>query len=144
MNTRFAVAVHIVTLLDAAQGDPVTSDVIAGSVGTNPSLIRRLMGPLTEAGLIQAQRGAGGGAQLARPADTITLLDIYRAVADTADVLPIHETANPKCPIGRHIQQVLEEEINRAESALQRELGRTTVADLRQRVITRHGEPTTI
>src|SRR4051794_2526364 len=72
MNSRLAVAVHILTLLEGSKGEPLTSEYIAGSVNTNASLVRRLLGVLARAGLTTAQMGAGGGAMLARPADRIT------------------------------------------------------------------------
>ena len=50
-SSRFAVAVHILTLLASADG-PVPSSLIAGSVGTNPALIRRLVAQLADAGLV--------------------------------------------------------------------------------------------
>ena len=50
-SSRFAVAVHILTLLASAEG-PVPSSLIAGSVGTNPALIRRLVAQLAEAGFM--------------------------------------------------------------------------------------------
>src|SRR5687768_2953736 len=130
MNTRFAVAVHVLTFLQAQEGEPATSEYIASSVGTNPSLIRRLMSLLIRAGLATAQRGAGGGAALARSGETISLLEVFRAVEEDAGVIPIHQTSSPRCPIGRHIQGALEGRIEAAELALQGELARTTIADL--------------
>ena len=130
MNTRFAVAVHILTLLQAQKGEPATSELIAESVNTNASLIRRLLIQLARAGLTTSQMGTGGGALLARPADTITLLDVYRAVDENRDVIPMHSSPNPKCPVGRHIQVVLEGRIDAAERALHQELARTTIAEL--------------
>ena len=44
MNSRFSVAVHILTLLHASGGEPVTSEYIAGSVNTNASFVRRMNG----------------------------------------------------------------------------------------------------
>src|SRR3712207_248133 len=64
-SSRFAVAVHILTLLADAGGEPVTSEYIAASVNTNPSLIRRLLSALARAGLTTSQLGTGGGALLA-------------------------------------------------------------------------------
>ena len=130
MNTRFAVAVHILTLLQTQQGEPATSGWIAGSVNTNPSLIRRLLTQLSHAGLTTSQLGSGGGALLARPAKTITLADVYRAVAEDTEAIPIHESPNPKCPVGRNIQAVLSKRIHAAEHALENELARTTIAEL--------------
>ena len=129
MNTRFAVAVHILTFLQTQGGEPATSELIASSVRTNPSLIRRLLSQLARAGLTTSQMGAGGGALLARPADAITLLDVYRAVDEDGGVIPMHPSPNPRCPVGRHIQAVLATRIDAAERALRAELARTTVAE---------------
>lgn len=130
MNTRFSVAVHILTFLQTHRGEPATSELIASSVNTNASLIRRLLLLLARAGLTASQMGTGGGALLARPADTITLLDVYRAVDEDRDVIPMHPSPNPKCPVGRNIQAVLETRIDGAERALEQELARTSIADL--------------
>lgn len=80
MNTRLPVAAHILTFLNALAGKPGTSELMAASINTNPSLVRRLLMQLGQAGLTRSQMGAGGGALLARPADRITLLDVLRAV----------------------------------------------------------------
>ena len=130
MNSRFAVAVHILTLLEQQQGEPVTSEYIAGSVNTNPSLVRRLVGMLSKAGLATAQLGTGGGALLARPATRITLLDVYRAV-DEGELFAMHrERPNPACPIGRNIQAALESHFETASKALEDELRQVTIADV--------------
>jgi Rrf2 family protein len=129
VNSRFAVAVHILTLIAAGEGQPVTSEYIAGSVNTNASLVRRLLSQLTRAGLTTSQMGIGGGALLARPADQITLRDVYRAV-DEGELFGLHrEQPNPACPVGRNIQGVLETRFDAATRALEQELDRTTIAD---------------
>ena len=74
--------------------------------------------------------GNGGGALLAKPAERITLLDVYRAMVDDEGVIPMHPAPNPNCPVGRHIQGVLEARFDAAERALGQELARTTIADL--------------
>ena len=130
MNTRFAVAVHILTFLQTQGGEPATSELIASSVCTNASLIRRLLSQLARAGLTTSQMGTGGGALLARPADAITLLDVYRAIDEDGGVIPMHPSPNPKCPVGRNIQAVLSTRIDAAERALRDELARTTIAEL--------------
>ncbi|MDR3515055.1 MAG: Rrf2 family transcriptional regulator [Azospirillaceae bacterium] len=130
MNTRFAVATHILTFLETQAGRPASSELIASSVNTNASLIRRLLSQLAKAGLTSSQMGTGGGARLARPATTITLLDVYRTVNDAGDVLAIHRQPNPRCPIGRHITAVLQSRTDAAERALRTELARTSIADL--------------
>src|SRR5689334_16073179 len=130
MKSRFAVAVHILTLLEQQQGEPVTSEYIAGSVNTNPSLVRRLVGMLTKAGLTNSQLGTGGGTLLARPAGKISLLDVYRAV-DESELFAMHrERPNPACPIGRNIQAALETHFATASKALEDELRQVSIADV--------------
>ena len=65
-STRFAVAVHTLTLILQGQGEPVTSEAIAGSVNTNPVVIRRVLGALRGADLVLSQGGNGGGWRLTR------------------------------------------------------------------------------
>jgi len=140
-SSRFAVAVHILTLLAQSGGEPVTSEYIAGSVNTNASLIRRLLSALHAAGLTTSQLGTGGGALLARQADAITLLDVYRAV-DEGEIFALHrEQPNPACPIGRNIQAELHGRFDAATRALEAELARTTVAQMLAGITGRENRP---
>lgn len=129
MNTssRFAFAVHVLALLALQEGAPLSSDMIAGSVNTNPALIRRLLTMLANAGLTSSQLGAGGGALLAREAQAITLLDVYRAV-DDAQLFAMHrEEPNPACMVGRHIQVSLRGIIDDAQRAMEASLAARTL-----------------
>jgi Rrf2 family protein len=131
ISSRFAVAVHILTLLETGRGEPLTSEYIAGSVNTNPAVVRRLLSMLARAGLTHGRLGAGGGTTLARPAADITLRDVYRAVECEGRLFALHhEKPNPKCPVGRNIQAVLERATGAAQNALEDELAERTVADV--------------
>ncbi|WP_343675514.1 Rrf2 family transcriptional regulator [Paraburkholderia heleia] len=132
MNTssRFAFAVHVLALLAQQEGVPLSSEIIAGSVNTNPALIRRLLSMLAGAGLTTSQLGAGGGALLAREPHAITLLDVYHAV-DDAQLFAMHrEEPNPACLVGRHIQQTLRGVIGDAQRAMEASLATRTLADV--------------
>jgi Rrf2 family protein len=137
-NSRFAVAVHVVTFLANHQDDePVSSDFIASSVNTNPVVIRRLLKTLIDAGLVRTKEGSQGGSELALPADQITLLDVYRAL-DEGEVFALHRNPpNPECVVGRSIVGVLEDVIDDAQTAMERELAQVTIAQLLQRVLIR-------
>ncbi|MDG4889927.1 MULTISPECIES: Rrf2 family transcriptional regulator [unclassified Mesorhizobium] len=130
MNTRFAVATHILTFLQSQEGSPASSELIALSVNTNPTLIRRLLSQLAKAGLTTSQMGSGGGALLARAGSSITLLDVHKAIDEDVVIFPLHQEPNPQCPVGRHINKVLQGHIADMEQAMERELARTTLADL--------------
>jgi hypothetical protein len=45
-------------------------------------------------------------------------------------VLNIHEQPNPRCVVGRHIQDVLDAEFAAAQQALEESLAHTTIADI--------------
>lgn len=133
ISTRFTMAVHILVAIGHFEDQRATSTFLAKSVNANPVVIRRLMGQLKEAGLITVEMGLGG-ATLARPADEITLLDIYRAVESTEEHLfHFHEDPNPSCPVGRNIHAVLDDELDAAQRALEDRLAQTTLADLLER-----------
>jgi Predicted transcriptional regulator len=56
-NTRFATAVHIMTLLAKFSQEWLTSEFIAGSINVNPVIVRKEIGVLKEAGLIISRQG---------------------------------------------------------------------------------------
>jgi DNA-binding IscR family transcriptional regulator len=128
--TRFSVAVHALALIERFGGERLSSDQIAGSVGTNASFVRRVLAMLSHAGLVHSSPGVAG-AVLARPAAKISLLDIYRAV-DMEDEhrLAVHDEPNPHCFIGRHIQGALDAAIGPAEAAFETQLKRRSLADI--------------
>lgn len=136
MNTRFAVAVHVLTLLAKSDGQASTSDFIASSVQTNAVVVRRILGRLREAGFVSAVPGPGGGFVLAVEPRALTLRQVYEAVAERG-LIAVHEDANPRCPVGRNIGRLLEEVAGEAEEALRESLSGTTIETLVRRVTRR-------
>jgi len=129
-SSRFTVAIHVLTLLAYAGPDPLTSEYIAGSVTTNPVVIRRLLASLREAGLVRSQGGPGGGWQLLQDPKRITLRAVLAAV-EGATIFPAPSgVPNPLCPIGRTIQSLLAGPFLSAQEALEQDLDRTTIAAL--------------
>ena len=129
-NCRFAVAVHVLAVLAYKAGGPVTSDLLASSVNTNPVVIRRLLLVLQEAGLVETRKGAGLGSRLARSPAQIRLADVYRAVeTDEPFAFPAKQP-NQACPVGYCIQTALEKIFASAQVALEKELAKTTLADI--------------
>lgn len=129
-NSRFAIAVHVLTLLARSRGRPVKSDFLAESVTTNPVVIRRLLCALGQSGLVASQAGAAGGSWLAQTPESITLLQVYRAVETGGFLALPRQKPNPECPVGRHIEDVLSDIIAESESAFERVLARVTVAEV--------------
>ncbi|GHG18282.1 putative HTH-type transcriptional regulator YwnA [Deinococcus indicus] len=128
MNSQYAVAVHVLSLIDRFPEHSSSADM-ALSVGTNPVVIRTVAGQLRRAGLIRTRQGVAG-ASLSRPASQITLLDVYRAVNGEDRVFRLHERPHPSCPVGANIQATLEDRFGRAQAALEAQLARSTLADV--------------
>jgi Rrf2 family protein len=139
-NCRFAVAVHIATVLALHRDSPATSDWIAGSVNTNPVVVRRILSALSKAGLVISQRGVTGGSSLAKDPGSISLLALYRAVDEQDAQALHHQPPNPNCPVGAHIVPVLTDILARAEAAKERELAQLYVADVLAAIRERIGE----
>ena len=67
-NSKFAVAVHALAVIAHHDEQRHTSRAIAGSISTNPVVIRRLLSQLAKAGIVESTHGAKGGFTLAKPA----------------------------------------------------------------------------
>jgi DNA-binding IscR family transcriptional regulator len=108
-----------------------TSEYIAGSVNTNPVVIRKVMSMLKGAGLVHVRAGVAG-AELAKELQEITLLDVYKAVNVVAenDLFSSHEHPNPECIVGRNIQHSLTKQFSAAQKAMEHSLEIVTLADV--------------
>ena len=129
MDTKFSAAVHILILISEAP-NPLNSDQIAGSVGTNASYIRKILSLLKKSGMIDSHRGVSGYVLTTTP-DQITLLRIYQAVMDDSKIhlWDIHQNPNDQCVVGRHIRPMLTRMFEGIEEAFARELSQKTLAD---------------
>src|SRR2546422_11478832 len=103
-TSRFAVAVHCLTLLATSPDEALTSEYIAASVNTNPVVVRRVPGQLGRARMVASARGTSGGWRLRRSAESIPLADAYAAVTNSK-LLGLHaRPPNLRCEVGRTIQ----------------------------------------
>lgn len=134
ISSRFTLAIHIFACIDTFGSEyKITSDFLAGSTNVNPVIIRKILGQLKGAGLIEVARGTGG-TTVARPLNKITFLDVYRAVECTTngELFHFHENPNPNCPVGRNIHHILDDKLLRVQSAMEKELASITLADLKR------------
>lgn len=111
INIKCSMAVHVLLMIATLSNQKkITSEFIASSVGCNPVEIRKLIGNLKKAGIINVYRGAGG-AVLAKESKDITLLDIYSAVDPKSldDLIGVHSHPAKECPFGKNIRDLLAE-----------------------------------
>jgi Rrf2 family protein len=112
------------------EGDPVTSAMLAGSVNTNPVIIRRLLLSLQRARLVETHKGAGAGSRLSRSPGHINLADIYRAVEEAEPFATPSRKPNAACPVGHCIRKTLDRVFASAAAAMERDLEKTTLASV--------------
>lgn len=102
-------AVHVLTYVEMGQDHPeldLSSNGIALSIESNASLVRRLMSSLVKAGLLATRPGIAAPT-LARPANEITLLEVYYAIDEDHNLLHVDDKTNMDCPVGANIQGAL-------------------------------------
>jgi len=129
-NSRFAVAVHVLSLMAWSEDEPLKSEQVADSVNTNPVVIRRMLCELAQNKLVISQTGSLGGSRLARKPEEITLLDVYRAV-ECRGVFSLHrQHPSRRCPVGVNIETVLGKVLEEVDTAVEQVLARITIRDV--------------
>jgi len=123
-------AVHVLTVLAYKEGDRVTSAFLAGSVNTNPVIVRRLLLDLQRARLIETTKGAGAGSRLSRSPGRINLAEVFRAIEEQETFGRPSGKPNQACPVAQCMREELDRVFASARAALERDLERTTLADL--------------
>ncbi|MBW4030723.1 MAG: Rrf2 family transcriptional regulator [Acidobacteria bacterium] len=128
-NLRFAVAVHLLTLLTESPATLVDSRELAVSPATNPVQVRRVLGRLRDEGLVSSRSGRRGGWTLARPAAQINLGEVWRAVNGGDPLFGLH-VPDQDCPTGRRVLANLRALDLRAVDVVVAELEGVTIADM--------------
>ena len=81
---RFAVTAMIDVAMHGTKG-PVTLAAVSERQKISLSYLEQLFGKLRRQGLVSSVRGPGGGYNLAKPLDTVSVADIIRAVDEPID-----------------------------------------------------------
>ncbi len=128
-SSRLSDVLHV--LLHLAHTDaPVTSEVLAAAMGTNPVVLRRLMAGLREAGFITSEKGHGGGWLIAAPLDSVTLHDVHMALGAPALVSLGFREDRPECLVAQVVNESLRSAMEQAEASLLARLDGITLAEL--------------
>jgi len=128
-DSRLPRVLHVLLHLQQID-EPVTSEEIGRMLNTNPSLVRRTMAGLREAGFVGSSKGHGGGWVLARPLTEITLADVYAALGSPELFAVGHSADAPACLLERAANTATSKALDAARQTFQAELAQVTVADL--------------
>lgn len=126
-NSRLSLALHTLGHMAAEPEQPRTSAHIADHAGTNPVVVRRVLGRLREAGLLISEKGHAGGWKLARSPKEITLADVYLAL-DEQLIATDREDEMPRCSVEHALHRQVSAVMEDIERNLIERLGKTTIA----------------
>ena len=109
ISGKFAITLHILTLLSKFPDEYLSSEFIAGSMNLHPVLVRKEIANLKKNNVVESKEGKNGGTKLLKPAEKINLDDIFKMTFETVSLGYSKNDPNPKCPVGRQINQKLDE-----------------------------------
>ena len=95
LSSKADYAIRAVVELAAAEGDrPMKAEALATAQDIPLNFLENILGELRRGQIVRSQRGSDGGFRLARPATSITIADVIRAVegplANVRGIRPEH------------------------------------------------------
>lgn len=119
-------ALRVVVYLAGRRGKPATIAQIAAATQTPEGYLAKVLRSLALAGLVRSQRGSLGGTGLARPAKSISVLDVVQAVDPIRRIthcpLGIKSHAAKLCPLHRRLDE--------AFALVEKAFARSPISDL--------------
>ncbi|QSB29325.1 Rrf2 family transcriptional regulator [Flavobacterium circumlabens] len=109
ISGKFAITIHILTLLTKFPNDFLSSEFIAGSMNLNPVLVRKEIANLKAHHIVESKEGKNGGTKLLKEASDITLKEIFELTFDNINLGYAKNQPNPDCPVGKKVNQNLSE-----------------------------------
>jgi Rrf2 family protein len=128
-DSRLSGVLHVLMHMAEHKG-PVTSEVLAKAMNTNPVVVRRIMAGLRDDGYVRSEKGHGGGWVLARDLSKITLRDIYDALDCPSLFAMGNRTEAPGCLVEQAVNAALDSAFDDAEALLLSRLGAVSLAML--------------
>lgn len=131
IDVRFPTALQMMLSLAFAHAEGVerlSSAQLADGINSNPTFVRRLLVPLTKAGLVRSTMGRDGGVSLSVDAATITLGEIYKAVTGGKRLWTGRGDIPHRCLVTYNIESFFENLADEVEESVSRLLGRRTLA----------------
>lgn len=128
-NSRLSLALHTLGHM-AGEPDRVrTSADIADHAGTNPVVVRRVLGRLKKAGLLASEKGHAGGWWLAKDPQDITLADVYLAL-DEQMIAQETPGRSLSCSVEHALHERVASVFEEVERSLVEKLERTSISDV--------------
>jgi Rrf2 family protein len=101
----FTLGMHAMALLAYHYPDRLSVGAIARLCGVSEAHLAKVMQALVRSGIVKGERGPAGGITLSKPADSVSLLDLWNAIEGAATdercLFAIPTCKSGLCSVGR-------------------------------------------
>lgn len=121
-----SLGIHAAVVLAGKTASRLSAAEIAADLGGSREHLVKVMRVLVKAGLVDSSRGPGGGFALAKPAEEISVLEVFEAIEGRYEIgkclLPSRICEGGRCPLG--------ESLMRANREIRDGMAENTLADI--------------
>ncbi|MEO8609132.1 MAG: Rrf2 family transcriptional regulator [Chloroflexota bacterium] len=121
---------YVASKIDQGEYDFISTQQISQELNIPPSTAGMILRRLNRAGLIDTREGVNGGVRLAKPPESVTMLDVFEAIEQER---PMFQT-NIELPVTgekrTRVQQAIFGVLESGESAMKNRLRQVTMRDL--------------
>lgn len=131
VSTKCSIAIHCLIVISESGPDmKVTSTLLSKSSGCNAAMIRNIMSALRKDGIVDI-RNTSEGTVLADSPENISLYRICMAVEPDlyGKLIGVHNEPSQICPVGRNIEEILDNTYAPVKDALIESMKKVTLAD---------------
>ena len=129
ISGKFAISIHILTLLAKFPDDYLSSEFIASSINLNPVLVRKEIANLKKNQIVMSKEGKNGGTKLNISPSKVTLKQIFESTFEEISLGFSKNEPNPKCPVGKEINQNLSTLYTTLNDSVMKQLEATTLEE---------------
>ncbi|MBD63878.1 MAG: transcriptional regulator [Halobacteriovoraceae bacterium] len=132
-NSKVSVALHALVHL-IKMNRPVTSEELGSCQQTNPVIIRRILGEFKKAGIVDSEKGHGGGWIVLRDPSKISFLEIFDLLDESLLPSPLKLDPDEHCLIMNSMADVMDEFLEEALPLLRKGLSKVTIEDISKKI----------
>lgn len=129
ISGKFAISIHILTLLAKFPDEYLSSEFIASSINLNPVLVRKEIANLKKNQIVMSKEGKNGGTKLNISPSKVTLKQIFESTFEEISLGFSKNEPNPKCPVGKEINKNLSTLYTTLNDSVMKQLEATTLEE---------------
>ena len=128
-NSRVSLALHALAHL-VKQRAPITSEDLGKCLQTNPVVVRRVLGALKKAGIVDSEKGHGGGWTVAKLPQQISFSEVFAALDEKLLPEAPELDQGEQCLIMKTLALIMSDFLRDAETLLDTRLKQISIHDI--------------